>query len=86
MRSWASSGGPKLLEFGVRWARSSSGCGPKQEGLRRCWSMFPLPRVSFWYRFFEPQPSDLAGGHHLAVLVKTVLGSHFGGFSVHHQY
>ena len=28
----------------------------KQEGLRRFWSMFPLTRVSFWYRFFEPQP------------------------------
>ena len=20
------------------------------------WSMFPLARVPFWYRFFEPQP------------------------------
>ena len=29
----------------------------KQEGLRRCWSMFPRTRVPFWYRFFEPQPS-----------------------------
>ena len=28
----------------------------KQEGLRRFWSMFPLIRVPFWYRFFEPQP------------------------------
>ena len=28
----------------------------KQEGLHRCWSMFPLTRVPFWYRFFEPQP------------------------------
>ena len=28
----------------------------KQEGLRRCWSMFLLARVPFWYRFFEPQP------------------------------
>ena len=28
----------------------------KQEGLRRFWSMFPLTRVPFWYRFFEPQP------------------------------
>ena len=27
----------------------------KQEGLRRLWSMFPLTRVPFWYRFFEPQ-------------------------------
>ena len=27
-----------------------------QEGLRRFWSMFPLTRVPFWYRFFEPQP------------------------------
>ena len=27
----------------------------KQEGLRRFWSMFPLTRVPFWYRFFEPQ-------------------------------
>ena len=28
----------------------------KQEGVRRFWSMFPLTRVPFWYRFFEPQP------------------------------
>ena len=28
----------------------------KQEGLRRFWSMFPLSRVPFGYRFFEPQP------------------------------
>ena len=27
-----------------------------QEGLRRFWSMVPLARVPFWYRFFEPQP------------------------------
>ena len=27
----------------------------KQQGLRRFWSMFPLTRVPFWYRFFEPQ-------------------------------
>ena len=27
----------------------------KLEGLRRFWSMFPLTRVPFWYRFFEPQ-------------------------------
>ena len=31
----------------------------KQEGLRRCWSMFPLTRVPFWYRFFEPQPNTI---------------------------
>ena len=24
--------------------------------MRRFWSMFPLSRVPFWYRFFEPQP------------------------------
>ena len=24
--------------------------------LRRFWSTFPLTRVPFWYRFFEPQP------------------------------
>ena len=29
----------------------------QQEGLRRFWSMFPLTRVPFWYRFFEPQPN-----------------------------
>ena len=23
---------------------------------RRFWSMFPLTRVLFWHRFFEPQP------------------------------
>ena len=28
----------------------------EQEGLRRFWSMCPLTRVPFWYRFFEPQP------------------------------
>ena len=30
----------------------------KDLGLRRFWSMFPLTRVPFWYRFFEPQPSN----------------------------
>ena len=25
---------------------------------RRSWSMFPLARAPFWYRFFEPQPND----------------------------
>ena len=29
----------------------------KPEGLRRFWSVFPLTRVPFWYRFFEPQPN-----------------------------
>ena len=29
-----------------------------QQGLRRFWSIFPLTRVPFWYRFFEPQPFD----------------------------
>ena len=29
----------------------------EQEGLRRFWSMFPLTRVPFWYRFFEPLPN-----------------------------
>ena len=28
----------------------------KQEGLRGFWSMFPLTRVPFWYRVFEPHP------------------------------
>ena len=28
----------------------------KQEGLCRFWSMFPLTRVPFWCRLFEPQP------------------------------
>ena len=34
------------------------GCGSKLDGggVRRLWSMFPLARVPFWYRFFEPQP------------------------------
>ena len=27
-----------------------------QERLRRFWSMCPLTRVPFWYRFVEPQP------------------------------
>ena len=26
-----------------------------QEGLRRFWSVFPLTRVPFWHRLFEPQ-------------------------------
>ena len=30
----------------------------KQEGLRGFWSMFPLTRVPFWYRFFQPQPYE----------------------------
>ena len=28
----------------------------KQEGLRGFWSMFPLTKVPFWSRSFEPQP------------------------------
>ena len=32
-----------------------------QEGLRNVWSMFPLTRVPFWYRLFEPQPSISSG-------------------------
>ena len=36
----------------------------KQEGLRGCWSMFPLTRVPFWCRFFEPQPFDVAPSDH----------------------
>ena len=35
------------------------GCGSKlndRRTNRRFWSMFPLTRVSFWYRFLEPQP------------------------------
>ena len=35
----------------------------KQQGLRRFWAMFPLIRVPFWYRFFEPQPSRKATLH-----------------------
>ena len=30
----------------------------KQQGLRRCWPMFPLTRVPFWYRLFEPPPNN----------------------------
>ena len=33
-----------------------------QEGLRGFWSMFPLTRVPFWYRFFEPHPHPGVGG------------------------
>ena len=29
----------------------------KQEGLRRCWSMFPLTRVPCWVPIFEPTAS-----------------------------
>ena len=28
----------------------------KHGGLHRFWSIFPLARVPFWYRFFEPEP------------------------------
>ena len=31
-----------------------------RRGLHRFWSMFPLTRVPFWYRFFEPQPNGIA--------------------------
>ena len=31
----------------------------KQEASRRFWSMLPLTRVPFWYRFFEPRPFNL---------------------------
>ena len=41
-----------LLQVGDIWVWLKI----KQEGLRRFWSMFPLTRVPFWYRFFEPQP------------------------------
>ena len=27
------------------------------QGLRRFWSIFPVTRVPFWYRFLEPQPN-----------------------------
>ena len=30
----------------------------KQEGLRRFWFMFPLTRLPYWYRFFEPRPYE----------------------------
>ena len=33
----------------------------KQKGVRRFRSMFPLTRVPFWYRFFEPQPYERQG-------------------------
>ena len=46
----------------IRMRICFNGCGAiwlwlkiKELGLRRCWSMFPLTRVPFWYRFFEPQ-------------------------------
>ena len=42
----------------------------KHQGLRKFWSMFPLTRVPFWYRFFEPQPDVQAfqvRNPHLAV-------------------
>ena len=39
------------LVFKWQWLKIQQG------GLRRFWSMFPLTRVPFWYRFFEPQPN-----------------------------
>ena len=52
------------------------------EGLRRCWSMFPLTRVPFWCRLLEPQPNPETSTkhrlHRLVVLLPglAVLGLH----------
>ena len=37
----------------------TNGCGSKlsRRGCAGFWSMFPLTRVPFWYRFFEQQPN-----------------------------
>ena len=48
----------------------------KQEGLRRFWSMFPLTRVPFWYRSFEPLPMKstvwaAVGSHHVSPATKA---------------
>ena len=40
-----------------QWLRS------KELGLRRCWSIFPLTRVPFWCRLFEPYPYRFAMNH-----------------------
>ena len=58
--------------------------------------MFPLTKVPFWHRFFEPYPcmffmaSDFAGGrgssketNHMAVVVKTVSVPFWGGCTTH---
>ena len=41
---------------------------------RGFWSMFPLTRVPFWYRFFEPQPfcSFAASPHTNGVLASDL--------------
>ena len=37
-------------------------------------------------RFSSARSERVEGVFHMAVVVKTVLGSHFGGFSVHHPF
>ena len=48
------------LDFSIEATTGGASIWPwlkvKQEGLRGFWSMFPLAKVPFWYRFFEPQP------------------------------
>ena len=48
-------GSPQVMQPMAMWVWLKI----KQEGLRRFWSMFPLSRVPFGYRFFEPQPCVL---------------------------
>ena len=56
-----------------------------KQGVRRFWSMFPLTRVPFWYRFFEPQPvgttSKVVAGH-LRILMSDILRP-FGPMKIH---
>ena len=40
----------------------------KELGLRRFWSMLPVTRVPFLYRFFEPYPHLCAGTLDVATL------------------
>ena len=46
-----------------------------KEGLRRFCSIFPLTRVPFWYRFFEPQPYVFRSQGSLYLVEMAVLQS-----------
>ena len=41
--------------YGSKWVWRKD----NQDRLHRFWSMFPLTRVPFWYRFVEPQPNGV---------------------------
>ena len=54
---WLGSVRPKNIPNLAKWVWLKI----KQEGLHRFWSMFSLASVPFWYRLFEPQPSEQKG-------------------------